>query len=258
MHSTRDYLDFAIDAAFEAGRFVLSHFQTRLEVDHKSDASPVTVADRGGEALLRRLIGKRFPAHGIVGEEMGASESDSRHQWILDPIDGTRSFVHGVPLFGVLLALEIEGEPLVGVCYLPALDEMICAGRGEGCRWNGRESRVSSVSSLSEAMVSLTEPGSLDEEHPLFWDRLKKKAAAIRGYSDCYGHCLVATGRVEAMLDPVMNHWDCAALAPIVEEAGGTFTDWGGRRTVDGGSAISTNGACYSEILSLMEADSSQ
>jgi histidinol-phosphatase len=222
MHSTRDYLDFAIDSAFQAGRLVLTHFQTALEVDHKSDASPVTVADRGGEALLRRLIGERFPRHGIVGEEMGESGSDSTHRWILDPIDGTRSFVRGVPLFGVLLALEIGREPVVGVCYLPALDEMIAAGRGEGCRWNGRAARVSSVGSLSEALVSLTEPGSLDEAHRAFWDRLKKKAAAIRGYSDCYGHCLVATGRVEVMLDPVMNLWDCAALAPIVEEAGGT------------------------------------
>lgn len=255
MPSTREYLDFATDAAFEAGRFVLGHFQTALQIDHKPDASPVTVADRGGEALLRRLIGDRFPGHAIVGEELGASESDSSHRWILDPIDGTRSFVHGVPLFGVLLALEIEREPVVGVCYLPALDEMIAAARGEGCRWNGRPARVSEVSSISKALVSLTEPGSLDETHCGFWNRLKHRAAAVRGYSDCYGHCLVATGRIEVMLDPVMNLWDCAALAPIVEEAGGRFTDWSGRHTADGGSAISTNGACHEELMALLRAD---
>jgi histidinol phosphatase-like enzyme (inositol monophosphatase family) len=184
---------------------------------------------------------------------MGAASGDSRHRWILDPIDGTRSFVHGVPLFGVLLALEIDAEPVVGVCYLPALDEMIVAGRGEGCRWNGREARVSDVSSLSDALVSLTEPGSLDDDvHRPFWDRLRRKAGAIRGYSDCYGHVLVATGRCEVMLDPVMNLWDCAALLPIVEEAGGTFTDWSGRRTADGGSAISTNGALFEPLRELM------
>lgn len=255
MHSVQSYLDFAVGAAFEAGRHALSHFQTRLDVDRKSDSSPVTVADREGEALLRRRIEERFPGHAILGEEMGASEKDSRHRWILDPIDGTRSFARGVPLFGVLLALEIEGDVVAGVCYLPALDEMIAAGRRLGCRWNGREARVSAVTSLADALVSLTEPGSLDEEHRGFWTRLKRRAGTVRGYSDCYGHCLVATGRLEVMLDPVMNLWDCAALAPIVEEAGGTFTDWSGRRTVDGGSAISTNGACFDELRSLMDED---
>jgi histidinol phosphatase-like enzyme (inositol monophosphatase family) len=252
MVSTREYVDFAADAAFRAGRLTLGQFQTGVQVDRKSDASPVTVADRSGEELLRRIIGERFPRHSIVGEEMGAASGDARHRWILDPIDGTRSFVHGVPLFGVLLALEIDAEPVVGVCYLPALDEMIAAGRGEGCRWNGREARVSEVSSLSDALVSLTEPGSLDDAHRPFWDRLRRKTAAIRGYSDCYGHVLVATGRCEVMLDPVMNLWDCAALLPIVEEAGGTFTDWSGRRTADGGSAISTNGALFEQIRELM------
>ena len=250
MTSTREYLDFATDVAFRAGRQALSHFQTGVEADRKADLSPVTIADRSGEELLRRLIRERFPGHAVVGEESGVS-GDSRHRWILDPIDGTRSFVRGVPLFGVLVALEIEGDPVVGVCYLPALDEMVAAGRGEGCRWNGRPARVSSVTSLEVALVSLTEPASLSEMHPEFWERLKKKAGTIRGYSDCYGHVLVATGRAEVMLDPVMNLWDNAALLPIVEEAGGSFTDWSGRRTIDGGSAISTNGALLDAVLAL-------
>lgn len=249
---TREYVDFAVEAAFRAGRLALSYFQTGLAIDKKSDDSPVTLADKNGEALLREIIGARFPGHAIVGEEMGASDKDSSHRWILDPIDGTRSFVHGVPLFGVLLALEIDSDPVVGVCYLPALDEMIAAGRGEGCRWNGREARVSPTGSLAEALVSLTEPGGLDDAHSGFWAALKKRAGVIRGYSDCYGHCLVATGRAEVMLDPIMNLWDCAALAPIVEEAGGTFTDWSGERTIDGGSAISTNGRLFDEIMELV------
>ncbi|HXV62319.1 MAG TPA: histidinol-phosphatase [Vicinamibacteria bacterium] len=251
--STREYLDFAIEAAFRAGRLVLSHFQTGLQVDRKADDSPVTLADREGERLLRKLISERFPRHAVVGEEMGVASSDSSHRWILDPIDGTVSFVHGVPLFGVLIGLEIGGEPVVGVCYLPALDEMLSAARGEGCRWNGREARVSSIRELREALVCLTEPGSLDGAHRFFWERLKRNARLIRGYSDCYGHCLVATGRAEIMLDPVMNLWDCAALAPIVEEAGGTFTDWRGRHAIDSGNAISTNGALLSEVMALIE-----
>ena len=250
MTSTREYVDFATDAAFRAGRQALSYFQTGVEADRKADLSPVTIADRGGEELLRRLIRERFPRHAVVGEEMGAS-GDSTHRWILDPIDGTRSFVRGVPLFGVLVALEIEKEPVVGVCYLPALDEMIAAGRGEGCLWNGRPARVSSVGTLEEALVSVTEPASLSDMHPAFWEKLKKKAGTLRGYSDCYGHILVATGRAEVMLDPVMNLWDNAALLPIVEEAGGSFTDWSGRRVIDGGSAISTNGRLKDAVLAL-------
>jgi histidinol-phosphatase len=250
--SHREYLDFAIDAAFQAGRTALSYFETALEVERKTDESPVTIADRKGEELLRTLIGRRFPRHDVLGEEMGGSSSDSRYRWLIDPIDGTLSFVHGVPLFGVLLALEIEGEVGVGVCYLPALDEMVAAARGEGCRRNGRPARVSRVDSLREALVSLTEPGSLDESHAGFWSGLKRAARTIRGYSDCYGHVLVATGRCEIMLDPVMNPWDCAALLPIVEEAGGTFTDWTGARTIEGGSAISTNGALFDAVMELM------
>jgi myo-inositol-1(or 4)-monophosphatase len=252
MTTTREYLDFATEIAFRAGRQALSYFQTGVEADRKEDLSPVTIADRAGEELLRRLIHERFPGHAVMGEEMGAS-GDSRHRWILDPIDGTRSFVRGVPLFGVLVALEIEGEAVVGVCYLPALDEMVAAGRGEGCRWNGRPARVSSVSSLENALVSLTEPATLSDMHPGFWERLKKRAGAIRGYSDCYGHVLVATGRAEVMLDPVMNVWDNAAFLPILEEAGGTFTDWSGRRTIDGGSAISTNGVLRDAVLALRD-----
>jgi histidinol-phosphatase len=250
MTSTREYLEFATDAAFRAGRQALSYFQTGVEADRKADLSPVTIADRKGEELLRRVIQDRFPRHAVVGEEMGVS-GDSSHRWILDPIDGTRSFVRGVPLFGVLVALEIEREPVVGVCYLPALDEMVTAGKGEGCFWNGRRARVSSIASLEGALVSVTEPASLSDLYPAFWERLKKKAGTIRGYSDCYGHILVATGRAEVMLDPVMNLWDNAALLPIVEEAGGSFTDWNGRRAIDGGSAISTNGLLRDAVLAL-------
>ena len=252
MISNREYLDFASDAAFQAGQLSLAHFQTGVSVDRKSDSSPVTVADRGGEELIRRLIGERFPDHGVYGEEMGESANDSSHRWIIDPIDGTQSFVRGVPLYGVLLALEIDAEIVVGICYLPALGEMLAAAKGEGCRWNGREARVSSISSMAEAVVSLTEPGSLDDEHAEFWVKLKRAARVVRGYSDCYGHCLVATGRCEIMLDPVMNPWDCAALVPLVEEAGGTFTDWNGQRTAYGGSAISTNGSLYESVMGLL------
>jgi len=252
MVSTREYLEFATDICVRAGRSTLSYFQMDVEVDRKEDDSPVTVADREGEELLRRLISHRFPKHGICGEEMGESESDATHRWFIDPIDGTRSFIRGVPLYGVLLGLEIEGEMVVGVCYLPALDELVSAGRGEGAWWNGRPARVSSAARLEDALVSMTEPGSLEDGQRGGWEALRERVETVRGFSDCYGHCLVATGRCEIMLDPIMNSWDSAPFLPILEEAGGTFTDWGGRRTVHGGSAVSTNGALFEPLMELL------
>jgi histidinol-phosphatase len=243
------YLDFAVDAAWQAGRLTLAHYQTGVTVERKPDRSAVTIADREAETLLRRLIERRFPDHAIVGEEFGGESRDSNHRWILDPIDGTNSFVRGVPFYGVLVALEIDREPVVGVAYFPGVDEMLSAARGLGCRWNGRVARVSGVTSLSEACVAYTDARAVAERLGDGWTRLMHDTALERGWGDCYGHCLVATGRVDIMLDPRMNPWDCAALIPIVQEAGGTFTDWTGRVTIDGGNAVSTNGVLHDEII---------
>jgi histidinol phosphatase-like enzyme (inositol monophosphatase family) len=254
------FLDFATDAAWQAGQLTLAHFQTGIAVDWKEDQSPVTMADRGAENLLRELIETRFPEHAILGEEMGqgrASVQDAEHLWIIDPIDGTQSFISGVPLYGVLLGLEISGEMVVGVAYFPALGEMVAAGRGLGCRWNGRPARVSPVSRLEEALMAFTDVSDLEERSSDLWARLRQSTRIQRGWSDCYGHCLVATGRAEVMLDPVMKVWDCAALLPILQESGGTFTDWDGNPTVRGDSAVSTNGALFEPLMELMN-DSSR
>lgn len=249
MESLTALLDFAIDAAWQAGRLTLAHYQTGVSIERKADRSAVTIADRDGERLLRRLIQSRFPDHAIVGEELGDDGRDASHRWILDPIDGTNAFVHGVPFFGVLVALEIAREPAVGVAYFPALDEMIAAARGLGCRWNGRPARVSGVSSLADACVTFSDARDLDRRLGDGWRQLQADTALQRGWGDCYGHCLVATGRADVMLDPRMNPWDCAALVPIVQEAGGRFTDWKGRVAIDGGDAVSTNGKLHDELL---------
>jgi histidinol phosphatase-like enzyme (inositol monophosphatase family) len=247
-----EHLDFATETAFRAGRFALSHFQRPIEISEKDDLSPVTAADRGAESLIRELIETAYPNHGILGEEMGQKESKENHRWIVDPIDGTRSFIHGVPLWGVLIGLEIDREVVVGVCYLPAVDEMFAAAVGEGCRWNGRPCHVSQTSTLSEAMVCFTDAADLERTHAGFSSRLRMNAGTLRGFGDCYGHCLVASGRADAMLDPIMNVWDNAALKPIVEEAGGSFTDWSGDPTIYGGCAISTNARLLPELQELM------
>lgn len=244
MLTLTDFLDFAIDATWQAGQLTLSHFQTDLRVDWKSDHSPVTIADKNAETLLRMLIETKYPQHAIVGEEFGNTDSrDAKYRWIIDPIDGTRSFIRGVPLYAVLLGLEIDGEMVVGVAHFPALDEMVWAGKNLGCRWNGRPAQVSQISQLSEALLCYTDSTSFAKHNRgAVWQVLAEKSHTLRGLPDAYGHILVATGRAEAMFDPIMNVWDCAALQPILQEAGGTFTNWQGQPTIYGEEAISTNG----------------
>jgi len=244
-----DVLDFAVDLAWQAGRLTLAHYQTDVKIERKPDQSVVTVADREAERLIRSLIRERFPQHAIIGEEFGASRGREKYRWVIDPIDGTNSFVRGVPFYGVLIGFEIDGEPTIGVAYFPALDEMVAAAKGCGCRWNGRAARVSGVTMLSDACIAYTDASHVRQRLGSVWDTLQAETALQRGWGDCYGHCLVATGRVDVMLDPRMNVWDCAALVPIVQEAGGTFTDWRGRTVTDGGDAISTNGALHEQML---------
>jgi myo-inositol-1(or 4)-monophosphatase len=252
----RECLDFAVDAAWQAGRQTLAHYQTGVAVQRKVDRSVVTLADRNAEQLLREWIATRFPEHAIVGEEFGASDRQTSNRWVIYPIDGTNTYVRGVPFYGVLLAHDIAGTPAVGVSYFPALDEMIAAAQGLGCYWNGRRAQVSTVTTLAEACIAYTDSRGLRERLGSRWDALQQATGLQRGWGDCYGHCLVATGRVDIMLDPRMNPWDCAALIPILQEAGGRFTDWTGSVTIDGGDAVSTNGALHEELLARLGAGS--
>jgi len=251
----RHLLDFAVDAAREAGRFTLRHFRRGLKVERKADDSPVTAADRGAEELLRRRIEKHFPDHGIVGEEFGEKPARGTQRWILDPIDGTVSFVHGVPLYANLVAFEWSGEVLLGVINLPALDEIVYAARGLGCTWNDRPARVSGVADLSSARVAYTS-AVLCRQHGRFeaLQRLLRACGSDRGWPDAYGYAMVATGRAEIMLDPIMNLWDVAPLVPVLTEAGGTLTDLSGRPTHTAPEALATNGRLLDAVVALLRA----
>ncbi|HLU49912.1 MAG TPA: inositol monophosphatase family protein, partial [Planctomycetota bacterium] len=236
MEDLRVRMEVAAEAAWEAGRVTLAYFQARFEVERKADLTPVTIADREAERRLVEELSSRFPDDGILGEEHGERPGRSGYRWVVDPIDGTKSFIHGVPLYAVLVGLEDPtGEAVVGAACLPALGELIVAARGEGCWWNSRRARVSSVDRLSDACVLATgeECFELAGAEPV-WKEISAQAGLVRGWGDAYGHLLVATGRAEAMVDPVLADWDCVALAPIVDEAGGVFTDWKGQRTVRG------------------------
>jgi histidinol-phosphatase len=246
----RPLLDFAVGLARDAGTITYRHFKGSFVAERKADNSFVTVADRETEKYLRATIEKAFPDDAILGEEEGEKPGGSNRRWILDPIDGTYSFVHRVPLYGVLIGLEIEREAVLGVVNLPALDELVYAARGVGCFWNDGAARVSSTESLSDALLLATDFGTCEQYgFGRAAEILERQVHARRTWGDAYGHVLVATGRADIMLDPIMNVWDCAALLPILEEAGGTFTDWQGQRTIRGGNAISTNGALFQSVM---------
>lgn len=249
----RDLLDFAVDLAWRAGRVTLAYYQTGVAAESKADASPVTIADREAERLLRERIEARFPEHGIVGEEFGVTRPDAQYRWVLDPIDGTRPFVHGVPFYGVMVALEVEDDAVLGVLHFPALGESVWAARGLGCWWDGRPARVSDVDRLSDALVLTTDAEMIEADgRGPGWNLLRARAGLVRTWGDCYGYALVATGRAEVMLDPRLAPWDAAALRPIIEEAGGVFTDWDGNATHRGGHGIATNAALAREVRALL------
>lgn len=241
----------AIDAARAGGKRTLPYFNAGTAVEWKQDGSPLTQADRESERAIRETIGRAFPDHGILGEEEGETAGEAPYRWIVDPLDGTRTFVRGVPLYGTLIGLEVRGEPVVGVVYLPALDELVAAARGLGCTWNGRPCRVSRVDRLDEALVAVTDERTARQRSGAY-ARLSEASGMQRTWADCYAYVLVATGRAEVALDPIMNVWDCAALLPIVEEAGGRFTDWRGQRTIHGGEAVATNGLLHERVLGLL------
>ena len=249
----QEALDFAITIAREAGENTLKYFRSSFAVETKHDGSEVTIADRETEAHLRRRIAERFPRDGILGEEEKEQSGSSGRRWIIDPIDGTYSFVHRIPMYGVLVALVVEDDPVLGVVNLPATEELVSAARGLGCYWNGKAARVSETASLTEALLLSTDFGVCERYgFGQVAERLQSQARARRTWGDCYGYVLVATGRADVMLDPVMNVWDCAPLLPILEEAGGTFTDWKGQRTIEGGNAIATNGKLFAEVMRIV------
>jgi histidinol-phosphatase len=251
--SLKELLELSQEWAQDAGAITLEHFGGLLAPELKGDGTPVTAADRASEIHLRTRIQDRYPRHGIIGEEFGETNAGATVRWIIDPIDGTKSFIRGVPLFGVLIAVEVAGAPVVGVCHFPGLAVTIAAATGEGCYWNGGRARVSAVSDLSASAVLTSDPAVLlDGPMAPGWERLVRSAALARTWGDCYGHAMVATGRAEVMVDPILAPWDAAPFVPILSEAGGRFTDRMGVAGCHGGSGISTNGILHEEVLRIL------
>jgi histidinol phosphatase-like enzyme (inositol monophosphatase family) len=244
--------------AREAGQLTLDFFRTdRYRVERKADNSPVTAADRDAESLLRERINAAFPHDAIVGEEYGRQDGSSGYRWILDPIDGTKSFISGVPLYGTLVGVEFDHRGILGVLYLPALDEMVFAAEGGGAWYcqgdvEPRAARVCSCPDLAQGLFVTSQIDSFgDRGADGVFLELQRRAAITRTWGDCYGYLLVATGRAAVMVDPELHVWDAAAVQPILQEAGGTFTDWKGTATVHHGEGIGTNGRVLEEVLAI-------
>jgi histidinol phosphatase-like enzyme (inositol monophosphatase family) len=241
-------LELARQMAAEAGALTLDYFlHDNFTVETKQDSSPVTIADRQAEQFMRRRIEEAFPSDGILGEEFGEQAGSSGFRWILDPIDGTKSFIHGVPLYGTLIGVEFQRRSVVGVIHIPALAESVFAASGQGAWYVHRDRPVrrAQVGSCQELSAALVCTSDVEGFHKVDrWDvfeRLQAACALTRTWGDCYGYLLVATGRAEVMIDPRMQVWDAAALQPILTEAGGVFTDWQGEPTIFGGNGIATN-----------------
>ncbi|MFU8811501.1 MAG: inositol monophosphatase family protein [Balneolaceae bacterium] len=226
--------------AREAGEWTLRYFRKSYAVEFKGDDSPVTNADREAEQILRERIREAFPEHGIIGEEFGSERPDADVVWVLDPIDGTQSFIHGVSLYTTLIGILIKNEPMVGVIYAPAQDELASAAIGFGCSYNGKTASVRPCADLADATFLSTDATTFRMEgvqRP--FTELLQKTRIHRTWGDAYGHMMVATGRADVMVDPILNIWDAAALLPIVTEAGGVFMDRNGDETIHTGNAIS-------------------
>jgi histidinol-phosphatase len=249
-------LDFALKVAREASTLILQYYcNPNLEVESKGDTSPVTIADKGAELLIREGLAQSFPDDAILGEEFPDKPGTSGFRWILDPIDGTKSFIHGVPLYGTLIGVEYESTCVIGVVRFPALAEVVYAASGLGAWWQmgdaaPRRAQVSKVTSLSDATFCLTSPTRwMKQDTKDAMEAMMKSVKLARGWGDCYGHMLVATGRADVMIDPVMNPWDAAALLPIVQEAGGHFVDRNGKPTIYSGNGLSVVPGLKDEVL---------
>ncbi len=261
--AVEERLSFALSVSRLAEQLVMSLYgEAGLAVDLKADLSPVTAADRGAEELLRKHLLERFPNDSVLGEEFGETTGNSGFRWILDPVDGTKSFVHQVPLFGMLIGLQYEGENVAGICRLPAVHEVIYASRGNGAWWQRGDqppirAQVSQTATLSESLFCYTAVEGFQQIHRIdVLDRLGAKCRLSRGWGDCYGHMLVATGRADLMVDPLLEEWDASALIPIVEEAGGIFMDWSGNSTSTGGNGISLTPQLVDELKAVLASSS--
>jgi myo-inositol-1(or 4)-monophosphatase len=244
------YREFMVELAQKSGDFIRPYFASHdLAIDLKADDTPVTIADRGAEELLRQRIHRRYPAHGIIGEEYGSENEDAEFVWVLDPVDGTKAFTTAVPLFGTLIALLHNGEPVLGCINQPVLGQMLI-GDNDETTLNGRPVRVRSTSRLEDATLLVTDILDVAKhQDAAAFDALAKQCRLVRTWGDCYGYFLLATGWADIACDPVMNPWDIAALIPVVRGAGGVISDWQGNAPLNAASTLAATPQLHAQVI---------
>jgi histidinol phosphatase-like enzyme (inositol monophosphatase family) len=246
------WLDFAAHLAALSAATIKPYFRSDIQVDVKADLSPVTIADREAERVMREAILANFPAHGVMGEELGVHNAQAEYQWVLDPIDGTKSFIAGSYLFGTLIALLRNGRPIAGVINHPIFDDLLI-GDGQTAWLNGKRVQARACSQIQEAVLVNTSHWGVGNYHnALAFEQLSRQVKQYRNWGDCHGYYLVATGGADIMLDPILNDWDLMALIPIVEGAGGRITDWQGRDAIGGNGAVATAGPIHEQVIRLL------
>jgi histidinol phosphatase-like enzyme (inositol monophosphatase family) len=248
----KEFTEFIYTLAEKSGEIIKPYFaQADLAIEIKEDQTLVTHADRQAEAVMRDLIRKRYPQHGILGEEFGPENASAEFVWILDPIDGTFSFARGCPLFGTLIGLLHSGEPILGAINHPVLNQL-CIGNNSETTLNGRAIRLRETCDLSEAMLLTTDIESIGNHRRKGLEELLKRTRLYRTWGDCYGYLLVASGGADIMLDPMMNPWDILPLVPIIQGANGVITTWSGTDASQGDSCVVANKTLHPQVLQIL------
>jgi histidinol-phosphatase len=250
----RTRYELAMDAARKAGDHARGYYETTVKLEHKADASPVTIADREAEQIIRKLVTQHFPNDGFLGEEFGDQPGTSGFRWVIDPIDGTRSFVRHIPIWATLIGLEYRDEQIGGIAYIPVFNQMYRALRGDGAFVNDRRIRVSDTTKLGVSLMCYSSIRWFQKvgREATFLE-LVRRTERQRGFGDFYGFTLLAEGACDVMLEHGVHEWDVSALKAIVEEAGGTFTDWNGTPTTKTPDVLATNGKLQSDVLEILK-----
>lgn len=254
MHDVEQYKKTAINAVKAAEERILYYFHNLPKIEKKADMTPVTKADKEAEEIIISTIKKKFPNHGFLGEEFGQDNESAEFQWIIDPIDGTKNFIHGLDFYGTVLGLKHEGKIILGISNMPSLGEMLIATENEQTTLNGKEVHVSSVSSLGDAYVTMG--GFAGLKNKSYLDaviEIESKTLNMRGYGDVHGYHLVATGRADVMFEPVTKPWDVSAYQIIIKQAGGSYSDFSGNELALGPTSLATNGLLHKEMLEILK-----
>lgn len=251
-----ELIQFARHLANESALVIKHYFRNGYAIELKEDQTPVTIADRRAEEVMRELIAREFPDHGILGEEFGHDKPDAAYQWVLDPIDGTKAFVAGSYLFGTLIALVQNGRPILGVINHPIIDHCLL-GTGTQTWLNEQPVTVRPCARLAEAFLVSTYHNEVgDYQDPRGYNALAQQVWRYRTWGDCHGYYLLATGGVDIMIDPILSPWDLMALIPVVEGAGGRITDWFGNDPIGGSGVVATAGGVHDEVVRLLNQQS--